>query len=57
MAGKLKEKLESVGLAFLCLALGTQNPVESWGKGEGRTSMRGDLKAVYMYIHIYIYVN
>ena len=32
MAGKLKEKLESVGLALLCLALNTPNPMESWSE-------------------------
>lgn len=34
MEGKLKEKLESVGLALLCLAIDGGNPMDSWGKGE-----------------------
>ena len=32
MEGKLKEKLESLGLALLCLALKTGNPIGNWGE-------------------------
>ena len=33
--GKLKEKLESLGLALLCLALAAGNPMDTWSKLEG----------------------
>ncbi len=36
MEGKLKQNLESVGLALLCLAMGRGNPMASWGKGKER---------------------
>ena len=32
MEGKTKEKLESMGLAFLILSLRYNNPMDSWGK-------------------------
>ena len=32
MEGKLKEKLESMGLAFLCLSTGHLAPFEHWCK-------------------------
>jgi hypothetical protein len=32
MEGKLKEKLESMGLAFLCLSTGYLSPFEHWCK-------------------------
>lgn len=32
MEGKLKEKLESMGLAFLCLSTGHLSPFEHWCK-------------------------
>ena len=31
MEGKVKEKLESVGLALFCLSLKYHNPMDSWG--------------------------
>jgi hypothetical protein len=32
MEGKLKEKLESMGLAFLCLSTGHLSPFDHWCK-------------------------
>ena len=32
MEGKTKEKLESMGLAFLILSLRYSNPMDAWGK-------------------------
>jgi hypothetical protein len=32
MEGKLKEKLESMGLAFLCLSTGHLSPFNHWCK-------------------------
>ncbi len=41
MEGKLKEKLESVGLALLSLAMGKGNPMDSWGEGGSRGRRKG----------------
>ncbi len=41
MEGKLKEILESVGLAILCLAMGKENPMDSWGEGGSRGRRQG----------------
>ncbi|XP_078587318.1 uncharacterized protein LOC144868684 [Branchiostoma floridae x Branchiostoma japonicum] len=35
MEGKTKEKLESLGIAFLCLAQGSEVPMDHWGGAAG----------------------
>jgi len=47
--GKLKEKFESVGLAFLCLSTGHLSPFDHWCKFENLSYLIFLLKSSYFF--------